>query len=142
MRGVDLDVLAKANGAYLAYLTWERQSKVEFLVVEPTLVSEEYRFGGTIDFIGGIDGEIVLGDFKTSNAIYPDHLIQVAAYRHLWEEHHPDEKISGGFHILRFAKEHGDFAHHHYPNLDEAWRQFQLFSRDPATAIREVTCFG
>ena len=29
--------------------------------------------------------------------------------------------------IKRFAKEHGDFAHHYFPNLDDAWRQFVLF---------------
>jgi hypothetical protein len=68
-------------------------------------------------------------DWKTSNAIYRDYLVQVAAYKWLWEEVHPDQPLTGGFHICRFAKEHGDFSHHYYPNLDEAWEQFLLFRR-------------
>jgi hypothetical protein len=28
--------------------------------------------------------------------------------------------------LLRFAKEYGDFAHHHFPDLSDAWRAFLL----------------
>jgi len=68
-----------------------------------------------------------MGDWKTSNAIYPDHIIQLAAYKVLWEENHPDQPITGGFHLCRFSKEHGDFAHHFWSELDDAWEQFLLF---------------
>jgi hypothetical protein len=63
-------------------------------------------------------------DVKTSSGVYRDNLLQVAAYRHLWEENNPGLKMNGGYHILRFAKEAGDFSHHFYPNLDEAWEMF------------------
>ena len=33
-------------------------------------------------------------------------------------------RANGGYHILRFAKESGDFAHHYYPNLDDGWEMF------------------
>jgi hypothetical protein len=56
-----------------------------------------------------------------------DYLIQVAAYGALWNENFPDRPITGGFHILRFSKDHGDFAHHYFANLDDGWRQFLLF---------------
>jgi len=93
---------------------------------EITLVSEAHRFGGTPDAIGYLDGKLCLLDWKTSNAVYSDYLIQLAAYKVLWEENRPQYPLEGGFHLLRFAKEHGDFSHHFYPNLDEAWRQFVL----------------
>lgn len=124
---VDAETMAKARDAHEAYLQWERQSKIDFLAIENALVSEVHQVGGTIDGIGVIDDKLCVIDFKTSNAIYQDALIQVATYEVIWNENHPEAPITGGAHILRFAKEHGDFAHHHYPNLDEAFRQFVLF---------------
>ena len=115
-----------ASQAFMAYLSWERHTKLTVVEQEMQLVSEQYRFGGTPDAIGLIDNQLCLLDWKTSNAVYQDYLIQLAAYRQLWEENHPDRPLTGGFHLCRFAKEHGDFAHHYFPNLDEAWRAFVL----------------
>jgi hypothetical protein len=68
-------------------------------------------------------------DWKTSNGVYPDYLIQIAAYRQLWEENNPLKLLTGGFHLLRFSKEHADFAHHYWSELNDAWDQFVLFRR-------------
>ena len=124
-----LNVFSEALNAYKAYRTWEAQSKLKVIDQEMQLVSEQYQFGGSPDAIGEIDGQLCLVDWKTSNGVYPDYLIQLAAYKQLWEENHPDRPITGGFHLCRFAKSHGDFAHHYYPNLGEAWEQFTLFLR-------------
>lgn len=118
---------AKAVSAFRSYEAWATNFKVQILEQEIQLVSEQYRFGGTPDAIGMIGNQLVLLDWKTSNSVYADYLIQLAAYRQLWEENNPERPITGGFHLLRFAKEHGDFAHHYFPNLDNAWRQFVLF---------------
>ena len=97
------------------------------------MVSEEYRYGGTFDGVGLMDGKHSLIDFKTSNSLYSDYLIQLAAYAHLIEEGEEMAtrvplgiKLDGGFHLLRFAKENGDFSHHFYPALPEAWGAFKL----------------
>ena len=99
-------------------------SKLEIVAQEMQLVSEQYRFGGTPDAIGMIRGELCLVDWKTSNGIYSDYLLQIAAYRLLWEENHPDQPLNGGFHLCRFSKEHGDFAHHYFRELDDARKMF------------------
>lgn len=119
----------QAQAAYKAYLSWESMTKLVIVEQEMQLVSEQHKFGGTPDAIGQINGELCLVDWKTSNGVYQDYLIQLAAYRHLWEEKYPDRPLTGGFHLCRFAKEHGDFAHHFYPNLDEAWEAFLLMRR-------------
>lgn len=124
---LDSDRRVKAESAYNAYLAWAKNFNVQIIAQEIQLVSEKHRFGGTPDAIGLVGNQLVLLDWKTSNSVYSDYLIQLAAYRHLWEENNPDQPITGGFHLLRFAKEHGDFAHHYFPNLDEAWQQFLLF---------------
>lgn len=117
----------EAIAAFDAYKHWASMTKLKIVEQEMPLVSEKYQFGGCPDAIGEIDGELCLADWKTSNGVYPDYLIQLAAYKQLWEENHPDRPLTGGFHLCRFAKSHGDFAHHYYPDLSEAWEQFKLF---------------
>lgn len=123
---IDAGVADKAASAYQSYLTWEKQTKLKIVEQEMLLVSEVYRFGGTPDAVGEIDGKLCLLDWKTGNALYRDALIQVAAYKALWDENNPDRPITGGFHICRFSKDHGDFVHAHYDELADAWRQFVL----------------
>lgn len=123
------EIAVKASTAFGAYIEWASQSKLEIMETEIELVSEKYEFGGTPDGIGYLNGRLSVIDWKSSNAVYSDHLVQMAAYSKLWEENRPGYPILGGFHLCRFAKEHGDFAHHYFPNLDEAWEQFVLFRR-------------
>lgn len=118
------DAQDKARSSFAAYTDWASMTRLEIVAQEMLLVSERYRFGGTPDAIGRVNGKLCLIDWKTSNAVYSDYLLQLAAYRALWEENHPDQPLVGGFHLCRFSKEHGDFAHHYYPELADAWRMF------------------
>jgi hypothetical protein len=122
------DIGKQAIQGFENYLRWQEDNKIEVIKQEMSLVSETYKFGGCPDALG-IDSrrDLCILDWKTSNSIYPDYLIQIAAYRQLWEENYPDELITGGFHLLRFSKDHADFAHHYWSELDDAWEQFKLF---------------
>jgi len=122
-------VKEQATNAFLSYLSWEEQSRLKITLQEIELVSEEYRFGGCPDAVGEINGQLVLIDWKTSNGIYQDYLIQLAAYKQLWEENNPLHPITGGFHLCRFAKENGDFAHYYWPELNDAWESFKLMRK-------------
>jgi hypothetical protein len=119
----------RVNSGYRAYRSWESMTRLEIVEQEMALVSELHQFGGTPDAIGRFNNELCLLDWKSSNGVYQDYLIQLAAYALLWEENRPDEHLVGGFHLCRFAKEHGDFSHHYWQNLDEAKEQFILFRR-------------
>ena len=132
IRGHDFDaspysteILEKAKTAFGAFLEWAETSKLKPAHTETSLVSEKYRFGGTLDTMF-IKGKLAVGDWKSSNAIYMDMLCQVAAYGKLWEENYPDQPIEGGFHIIRFDKNYGDFSHHWYAELDDAWEYFKM----------------
>lgn len=114
---------------YNAYRQWETQTHIKIVATEMQLVSEKHHFGGTPDAIGEIDGKLVLADWKSSSGIYTDHLVQLAAYRMLWDENNPSRPLTGGSHLVRFAKESGDFSHHYFPDLGEAQEQFLLFRR-------------
>lgn len=121
------DAAVEAKNAFRAYLNWAENFRIRVLEQEVQLVSEAYRFGGTPDAIAVVGNSLCLLDWKTSNGVYSDYLIQLAAYRHLWEVNRPDHPLTGGSHLLRFSKGSGSFAHHYYPDLSDAWRQFQLF---------------
>jgi len=115
---------AQAASAYSAFEFWVRGTQLEIVDCEVKVISETHRYGGTLDFIGRLDGKLVLGDFKTSNGVWPEYLCQLAAYAKAYEET-TGHRIDGGYHLLRFSKENGDFGHHFYPSLDDdAWPAF------------------
>lgn len=124
------EMLERARAGFSAYETWASQSKLEVLDTEMHLVSEKYRYGGTPDAVGYVNGELCILDWKTSSAIYTDYLIQCVAYKQLWEENNPADPIAGGIHICRFSKEHADFEHRHFASeLGQIWEAFELMRR-------------
>lgn len=122
----DPTLLEKASNAFKQFCEWQEQTKIEIIGTEQAYVSERHQFGGTIDAIGkDMKGRIVLLDWKTSNSVYQDYLIQLAAYALLLEECKPEWKPEG-FHLIRVAKESADFAHHFYGELEDAKKAFVL----------------
>lgn len=81
---------------------WYKEHELEPVLLETPLVSEEYKFGGTPDFYGLVDGKATLLDFKTGKDIYQEAFYQLAAYKELLIEngHHPVESVK----ILRIGK--------------------------------------
>lgn len=129
---VPKDMAEKALNAFQMFRQWHENNKIEIISEwqEIQMVSHEYKFGGTPDAIGrNVDGELVLLDWKTSNAVYSDYLLQLAAYKHLWEENNPDRPITGGFYICRFSKDFPDFGAHYYGDLDDAWKMFKCLRK-------------
>lgn len=119
----DPDVCKKAEKAFGAFLEWADQTQLEITHTEIPLVSEKYKFGGTFDAML-VRNRRAMGDWKTSNKVYGEYLAQVAAYGILWEENFPDQPIDGGYHLLRFDKEYGDFHAHWWGELETGKRYF------------------
>lgn len=102
---------------------WRKSHTLEVIHVETPMQSEMWRYGGTPDFLGYINGELTLMDFKTSNAIYNDYFYQVAAYRQL--------EIEAGYsvnkaRILRFSK--GDNVEFEDRMITQFDKEFALFT--------------
>ncbi len=92
----------KAENALLSYYEWEKTRQIEPIENELPLISEQYRYGGTIDCYCKINGEFWLLDFKTGKAIYPEMLTQLSAYVQLLNENgFPVEKAR----ILRIGRD-------------------------------------
>lgn len=123
------ELLSLAETSYLNFLEWKKGSDLQIVGSEIPLISERYRFGGTIDCPAFIRGKMTILDWKTSNGVYEDYLIQIAAYGELWKENKPDQPLQGGFDLLRIAKETGAFHHHHWDSLPGCFDAF-LHLRD------------
>ena len=138
MEGVADSLRTKALSAFGAYQEWRNQTRLKPDQTEVSLTCECHMIGGTLDTIM-VQDKRSLGDWKTSNGVYVEYLLQLSAYRHLWEVNNPDKPIRGGFHLLRFSKSNGDFTHHFWADLTEAWEAFQLMRRlyDLDKALRE-----
>ena len=123
---LDPESASKADQSFKNFVSWWESSVSLVIGQEQSLVSEYLKYGGTIDVVAMVNQKRTILDWKTSNAVYTEHLIQLAAYRRLWNENFPDTPINGGVHLLRFAKEHGDFTHHYFADVTDAERAFVL----------------
>lgn len=56
--------------------------QVEFIAAEATVFSRAFGYAGTLDGICKIGDRVMLMDYKTSTDSYPEHCLQMAAYRH------------------------------------------------------------
>lgn len=116
------------------FLPWQAMVKFEPIEMEPHLVSETHRYGGTPDCIARVNSKIAVFDWKTSGGLYPDMLMQLAAYEQLWNENNirtpkvgndAMEQIADGAYLLRIDKKTASFHFHHWLDLSRAWAAFK-----------------
>lgn len=117
--------VSMAKNALSKYLEWEKQFTVSPLLLETPLVSELYKFGGTIDCYAKLNGEPWLLDFKTGKAIYDEMFTQVAAYRALLHEN--GYSVSGGVAILRIGRDESEGFEYRVIGEEELSRQWEIF---------------
>jgi hypothetical protein len=123
----------KAENAFLGYLEWESKHTIKILHSEIQVISEKYQFGGTIDFVGLIDEEFSLLDFKTGSGVYPEHKIQISAYGMAWDETHPSAKLKiKNYYLLSLNKNDGSFLPYYF-NQKQLKSAFEVFKH-----LREI----
>ena len=131
--GFPKNIVDKAETCYLNFLEWKETVNFKVLDTEVHLVSEKYQYGATPDCLAEIKGKASLFDWKTGSGLYPDMLIQLAAYANVIEEVHSVDKIflhpftnlSGGIYLLRIGKDDASWHWHWWDTLPEAWECFK-----------------
>jgi hypothetical protein len=69
-----------------AFHSWLDSANIKILASERTLFSQQYYYAGTCDFVAEINGQQVVGDFKTGKRIYNETRLQTAAYQQALQE--------------------------------------------------------
>lgn len=65
------------------YVEFRKRFDFKIINVELNIIDKNLGYAGTLDRIIEMNGEKILIDIKTSNAIYPSYWLQLAAYRKL-----------------------------------------------------------
>ena len=90
------DLIDKAENSFLSYLEWEKNHKIEPVLLETPLVSEVFKFGMTMDILCHLDEKSILTliDVKTGS-IYDEAYYQGCAYINGLHEHNygPEELL-------------------------------------------------
>lgn len=129
------DLKAQVDNALLGWLHWKDTANFEPVRTEISLINEEMGYGGTMDLVS-VSRQNVLSDHKSSKGIYPDHKIQIASYRHLWDNAQWELTSEGlipwqkpcdihGLALLQVGKEDGSFHYHFWHELNKGWEVFE-----------------
>jgi len=113
-----------AENSFISFLEWEHGKEITYLDSEMKLVSKQFCFGGTVDAYAEINGKKTLLDFKTGKNLYPENLIQLAAYRHLAIENgFPVDEVR----VLRIGRDSSEgFEERKEADLFVHWELFKL----------------
>jgi len=68
--------------AIKSFADWHKEVKPKVLAREEVVFTKDYA--GTIDLVCEIDEKLWLIDFKSGQYIWPEHELQLSAYRHAW----------------------------------------------------------
>lgn len=107
LRGQDIDLQAltiPAQNAVKEMLKWEMEHHLETVKTEQTFYNCKLNYAGTADWLGKLDGELSLGDWKTSSRIFFNYIIQSWGYALADETQHADRLYRQVF-IGRFGKD-------------------------------------
>ena len=118
------EAVTAAQVAYQAFLAFDNINDLQTDAVEVPLVHEDLKYGGTIDWVGKLNGVQCMIDFKTSSNIYADHYIQLCAYRELYKFEYGVELEE--VHLLHMDKITGNQQLHTLTYFKPYWRAFEI----------------
>jgi hypothetical protein len=145
----------KAANACRAALDWMGQHKVHWLGTERKIYHRTHRYAGTMDGLCYVSScsnpdcckeefknRLTISDWKTSNYLYIEYLLQTAAYQeayndemeHVWFNTKPRPALDdfpwpvSDRWIIRLGKDDGDFQawHASRADFDEDWAAFKF----------------
>ena len=102
---------------------WWSEQEYEVTFTEKSFCCRKYKYGGTADLL--VNGDTLV-DFKTSKAVYDDHLVQMSAYKFMIEEQDGIE-INKAI-LARFGKETDDFEIREFSksDLNKGFKYFKV----------------
>ena len=118
------EAVTAAQVSYGAFQAFESTNDLEMEESEVPVVHEILNYGGTIDWVGKLNGVRCMVDFKTSSSVHVDHYIQLCAYRELYA--HKYGEMLDEVHLLHMDKMTGNHTLHTLTNFEPYWRTFEI----------------
>lgn len=127
----------RAANCCKAALEWMDKHNVRWLETERKIFSREHNFAGTMDGLCLVDScdnatccpekftdRLTVADWKTSNYLYPEYLLQTAAYLKAFREE-TGKDVTDRW-VIRLGKEDGEFDPWHAgtETFEEDWAAF------------------
>lgn len=128
----------RAVSCIKAALKWIQAHNVLWIHTEKKIYSRDYGYAGTMDGLAHVDScndpeccpvpfkdKLSVIDWKTSNYLYIEFILQTAAYKQAYEEEHNVEIED--IWVIRLGKEDGEFQAWHVPSFLQhlGWLAFQ-----------------
>ena len=128
----------RARNACIAALDWANKHNIRFLSTERKVYSRKYKYAGTMDGLCVADScsdincckhkfknHLTILDWKTSNYLYAEFRLQVAAYKRAFEEE-TGERVKDRW-IIRLGKDDGVFEAWHLESetFKDDWAAFK-----------------
>lgn len=113
----------EAKNCIAAFTAWVSANQVKWIASEAKIYSRTFFYAGTLDIDAEINGERCIVDIKTSNGIWPEYLLQTAAYQQAREEELGVQYDARW--ILRIPKDGGVIEAKRYSNFE---RDFSAFA--------------
>lgn len=110
-----------AQNSVKEMLKWEKEHKLETIKTEETFYNCKLNYAGTADWVGKLDSELSLGDWKTSAGIFFNYIVQSWGYV-LADETQNSERLYRQIFIGRFGKDGSSdveiFKRSEFPSLE------------------------
>ena len=99
-----------------AFKKWLENKNFKLIESERIVYSKKYKVAGTADIIAWLNEKAYLIDLKTSNSVYKEMILQIAAYKFMWQE--VTLTTLDGIGILRLDKVTGEPEWKEYTNKE------------------------
>ena len=123
IQGLEPEVSPELEAVVNNFMAWRAASDMDIRLTEAMLYSAKYRYAGSADAVAYRDGKLTVLDWKTSNGIYPEYGLQVAAYAKALEEM-TGEPVSEAW-TVRLGRTGLDFESQRVVDLDRAFISFR-----------------
>lgn len=110
-QGYTQEEITLGEQGFANFKDWLTHFDFELVASEHILVSEKLKTGGTLDIVARLSGDLCLLDFKTSNFVGQEQVVQVSTYKVIWDENYPRDRIKKAF-IIKVGKDDASFSWH------------------------------
>jgi hypothetical protein len=91
-----------------AAIKWIEEHDIKPLIIEKPLYSRIHQVAGRMDKLAMVDGRLAVVDWKSSTGLWPEYLLQIAAYASIYMEEFPDQQVEDRW-LVKLGKYDGEF---------------------------------